>query len=173
MATNSPLTASGWCAAPEFLLRGQSQVARGGAGGDDERIAGVAAGVAAQLERPHAKIHELDVIVRDIGREALGVTPHALHERRSLQSLDIARPVVDVGGGHELPALLDAGDQERRAIGARSVHRRAVAGGTRAENDEAAVPGWGHETPGGSKPRCMVASPIMAAVYLKENHGIG
>src|SRR5204862_337272 len=102
-----------------------------------------------------------------------GVTPHALHERRPLQSLDIARPVVDVGGGHELPALLDAGDQERRAIGARGVHRRAVARGARAQNDEAAVLGWGHETPGGSKPRCMVASPIMVAVYLKENHGIG
>jgi len=51
------------------------------------------------------------VIVDDFGAEALGVRLHALHQRRSEQSVRIARPVVDVRGRHELAALLDTGDQ--------------------------------------------------------------
>ena len=92
-----------------------------------------------QFERPLAKVRRIDVIVDDLGREALGVTAHALHERRALQSFDVAGPVVDVGRRHELPAFLDAGDEQRRAIGARGVNGGAVAGGSRAENDEAVM----------------------------------
>ncbi len=115
--------------AAEALLRRQPQVAGRRPGGDDQRIAAVTAGVAAHPEGPYAKLHGLHVIVDDVGGEALGVAPHALHERRALQSLHIARPVVDVGGRHELSALLHAGDQQRRAIGARRIHCGAVARG--------------------------------------------
>jgi hypothetical protein len=84
------------------------------------------------------------VIVHDFGGEALGVALHALHERRALQSLDIARPVVDLGGRHELSAFLHAGDQQRRAIGARRINCGAVARGSGAQDDEATVPGGRH-----------------------------
>ena len=86
--------------------------------------------IAAQLERAHAQVHRLHVIAHDLGGEARGVALHAFHERRPLQSLDIARPVVDVGGRHELSALFDTRDQERGAIGARGVDRGAVARGS-------------------------------------------
>jgi hypothetical protein len=40
--------------------------------------------------------------------------------------LDIAGPIIDIRGGHELAALLQAGDQQRMAVGARGVDRRRV-----------------------------------------------
>jgi hypothetical protein len=63
------------------------------------------------------------VVDHDLGGEALGVLEHALHQRRALQSFDVAGPVVHVGGGHQLAALLQAADQHRRAIGARRIYR--------------------------------------------------
>jgi hypothetical protein len=75
----------------------------------------------------------------DFGGEALGVLEHALHQRRPLQPFDIAGPVVHVGGGHELTALLKAADQHRRAIGARRVYSGGIASRPRAEDDQRAV----------------------------------
>src|SRR5262249_31403390 len=123
--------------------------------------------IAYEAEGPHRQINRLHVIVDDLGGEALGVQLHSLHQRRPLQPFHVARPVVDIGGGHELSALLEAGDQERRAIGARRVHRGAVAGWARAEDDEPTVAGLRHGF-------LILASPIMISVYLKaEPYGIG
>ena len=100
--------------------------------------------IAREANRALRQVRRVDVVVDDLGGKPLGVPAHALHQRRTLQPLDIARPIVDLGGGHQLAALLDAGDQQRRAVGPRGVDRGAVAGGAGAQDDEAAVPGSRH-----------------------------
>ena len=65
-------------AAPaELLLRGQPEILRCRARGDDQRIAGVVPVVAAELERSAVQTNALNVIVDDLGREALSVLEHA------------------------------------------------------------------------------------------------
>ena len=93
--------------------------------------------VAFQDEGPLRQPRGMDVVVHDFGVETLGVPPEALHQLRALHAVGIGRPVVHVGGGHELAALGDAGDEHRPEVGAGGVDRRRVAGGARAENQQA------------------------------------
>ena len=86
----------------------------------------------------------MNVIGDDLGAEAFGVLAHAVHQFRALQTLDVTGPVVHVGGGHQLAALLGAGDQQRLPIGARRVDRGAVAGRAGAEDDQTTVHGRAH-----------------------------
>ena len=86
--------------AAKFLLRGNAKIFRGCTGGDDQCIAGVLSGIAGQYERPVFEINVANMIGDDFGVKTLSVFLHALHERRPLQALDIARPVVHIGGGH-------------------------------------------------------------------------
>ena len=79
----------------------------------------------------------------DLGVEALGVLLEARHEIRPLHAVGVGRPVVDFGGGHELAALGEAGDQHGREVGARCVYCGGVAGRAGAQDDEAGVLG-GH-----------------------------
>ena len=69
---------------------------------------------------------------------------HALHPGGPLQALNIARPVVHVGGGGELATGLHSGDDHRFKIGAGGVDRCGVARGPGAENDESMVLDVGH-----------------------------
>ena len=121
--------------AAEGLFRGQAQILRRGAGGDDERIAGVLAVVSVQAEGALPQFHPVDVVERELGVEALGVPAHALHELRSLQVLDVARPVVHIRRGHELAALLEPGDQQGRAVGARRIDGGGITRRTRSQDD--------------------------------------
>jgi hypothetical protein len=66
--------------AHERGLGGQAQVLRGGAGGDDQRIAGVSSAVAGERERALAEVDLVDVVEHDLGVEALGVLQEALHQ---------------------------------------------------------------------------------------------
>jgi len=131
--------------AHEGLLRGQAQVLGRGAGGDDQRIAGVLAGIADQPQRTLVELHRVDVVEDHLGAEALGVLLEARHEVRPLHPVGIGRPVVDVGGRHQLPALGQAGDQHRIQVGAGGIDRGGVAGGAGAEDQEAGVTGCGHD----------------------------
>jgi hypothetical protein len=45
-----------------------------------------------------------------------------------MHPVDVGGPVVDLGGGHQLAALGDAGDQRRGQVGAGGVDGRRVAG---------------------------------------------
>jgi hypothetical protein len=81
------------------------------------------------VKRASPEIDGIDVIEHDLGGEAFGMLAHALHELRTLQSLDITRPIVDIGRGHELTTLGDPGNQQWLAVGPRSVYSGAVAGG--------------------------------------------
>jgi hypothetical protein len=53
-----------------------------------------------------------------------------LHQVRTLHTHRVAGRVLDVGGGHQLTTLLDAGDQHRVQIGADSLDGGTVASGT-------------------------------------------
>ncbi len=131
--------ASGNATAAIALFRRQSQVLRRGARGDDQRVAAVGTRIAHQFDGPPGQADGVDLVGDDLGGEALGVPPHARHQIRSLQSLDIAGPVVHVGRGHQLPTLFRAGDQQRPAIRACRIHGGAVTGRTGAEDDQAVV----------------------------------
>jgi hypothetical protein len=85
-------------------------------------------GIALQHERPLTQPRLVDVVEHHLGLEALGVPLEALHEIGALDAVGVGRPVVHVGGGHELPALRNPGQQHRAQVGARRVHRRGVAG---------------------------------------------
>jgi hypothetical protein len=113
-------------------------------GGNDQGVAGVFAAVALERERALAEIHRVDVVKDDLGLEALGVLQKALHQLGALHAVHVGRPVVDLGRGHELPALGDAGDQHRIEVGACRIHGSGVAGGAGAEDQDFGVFGVGH-----------------------------
>ena len=58
-------------------------------------------------------------------------------------AVGVGGPVVDLGGGHQLAALREPGDQHGLQVGARGVDCRGVAGGAGAEDQQAGVLG-GH-----------------------------
>jgi len=84
----------------------------------------------------------MDVIKHDLGVETLGMCKKALHEVRALHAFDISGPVVDIGGRHQLATLGDAGDQHRLQVGARCIQGSGVAGGPRAQDEDAGVSGY-------------------------------
>jgi hypothetical protein len=135
--------AGGDAAAGEGLLGGQAEILRGGAGGDDQRVAGIAAAVADQRERLLRQRRRVDVVEDDLGVEALGVLLEARHQVGALHAVGVGRPVVHVGGGHQLAALGQAGDEQRLQVGAGGVDGGGVAGRAGAEDDEAGVAGLG------------------------------
>ncbi len=94
--------AGGNTLAGEGFFRGQAQILRRGAGGDDQCVAGVSAAVADEFERALLQLGGVDVVVNDLCGKAFGVLLHALHQHRAGQAFDVAGPVVDFDGGGEL-----------------------------------------------------------------------
>jgi hypothetical protein len=128
----------------EGVFGGQAEIFRRGAGGDDQRIAAVAARIADQQERTPRELRGVDVVIDQARVEALRVPAQPFHQLWSLHAFGIAGPVVHVGGGHQLSALFEAGDQQRRTVGTRGIDGRAVAGRPGAEDEEGAVDRVGH-----------------------------
>ena len=129
----------------EGLLGRDAEVLGRGAGGDDQRVAGVVRGVAAQNERPPAELDLVDVVEHHLRVEALGVLEEALHQVGSHDAVDVGGPVVDVGRRHQLAALRDAGDEHRLQVGARGIDRCRVAGRSGAEDQDTGMMSWqGH-----------------------------
>ena len=93
-------------------------------------------GIARQAERTHVEVDRGDDVVDDLGADMLGLLQHLLHQPRTLDRVGEARIVLDVGGDHQLSALLQAGDQHRLQHGARRVDRRRVAGRPGADDDD-------------------------------------
>jgi hypothetical protein len=83
-------------------------------------------GVAPQHEGPNGQVDGVNVIIDDLGSKSFSMGAHALHQGRSPQALDVAGPVINLGGGHQLPTLFDAGDEDGRAVRSRGVHGRAL-----------------------------------------------
>jgi hypothetical protein len=86
------------------------------------------------------------MVENDLGFKALGVLFHALHQHRAGQAVDVARPVVDFGGGGQLTARLHAGDQQRLEVGPGSVDRSAVTGRAGTENNHSRMTGIRHDS---------------------------
>ncbi len=97
--------------------------------------------VADQLERALRHIGGVDVVEDDLGLEALGVGLHARHQVRAHQAVGVTRPVVHLGGGHQLATLLQAGDDDRLQVGAGGVDGGGPTGRAGTEDDEALVAG--------------------------------
>ncbi|KAG0919669.1 hypothetical protein G6F31_021024 [Rhizopus arrhizus] len=66
---------------------------------------------------------------------------HACHQVRPHQAGGVTRPVVHLGGGHQLAALLQAGDDDRLQVGTGGVDGGGPAGRAGTEDDEALVAG--------------------------------
>ena len=123
--------------AHEGLLRRDAQPLGLRAGGDYQRIRGVdRAGIASGTERPHIEVDLGDDVVDDLGADMLGLFEHLLHQPRTLDRIGKARIVFDIGGDHQLAALLQAGDKHRLQHGAGGIDRRRVARRAGADDDE-------------------------------------
>lgn len=131
--------------AHERFFRRQTQVTSAGAGSDDQGIAGVGRAVAGQGVRLGSEVDGVDVIENDLGFKALGVLAHTLHQHRASQTVDVARPVVDFGGGGQLTASLHAGDQQWLEVGAGRVYRSAVTGRAGTENNHSRMTDFRHD----------------------------
>ncbi|MPM35580.1 hypothetical protein SDC9_82173 [bioreactor metagenome] len=125
--------------AHEGFFGRQAEVTGGCAGGDDQRVTGVGAAVAGEGEGALAEVDLVDVVEHDAGLEALGVLQKALHQLGALHAHHVGGPVVHFGGGHELAALGQAGDQQRLEVGARGVDGGGVASGAGAEDQDFGV----------------------------------
>ena len=125
------------------FLRGESEVLCRSTGRDNQCVAGVFTG-ALEAKRAAAEIRCFDMVKHYLGIEPLRMFEHALHEVGPLQSLDIARPVFDVGRGGKLASLLNTRDDDRCEIGAGCVDCRGVARRAGAENDQSMVLGFAH-----------------------------
>ncbi len=110
---------------------------RAGAGGNDQRVAGVGAAIADQFERPLLQLGGVDVVVNDLGGKAFGMFLHAIHQHWSGQAFNVAWPVIDFDGGGELATCLYAGNDNGLEVGAGGINGRAVTGGARAQDNQA------------------------------------
>ncbi len=128
------------------FLGGDTQVLGGGAGSDDEGVGRVPAGITFENERALLQICRMNMIEKHFGLETLGVAAHAVHQVRAKQAFDVAWPIIDLGRGHQLAALFETGDQQRRQVGARGVNGGGVARRSGSKNQQAAVAGVGHRT---------------------------
>ena len=75
------------------------------------------------------------MIKNNFGFEALRVTLKALHQIRPLHAIGIGRPVIHIGGGHELATLGETGDDHRFQICTCCINRGAITCGAGAENE--------------------------------------
>ncbi len=93
----------------------------------------------------------MDVVKNDLSMKAFRVLQEALHQFRSLHAHRVTGPVLDISGRHQLTALLDAGDHYRLQVGAGGVNGGAIAGRSRANNQNASMSIFNHDS---SEHRC-------------------
>ena len=119
----------GYAFAGKGFFTGQPQIFGGCASGDDQGVAGVFAHVAFEGEGAVLQIDGVDLVENHFGAEAFGMGKEARHQFRALYAFGVGGPVVDFGGGHQLSALLDTGDDDGLEVGAGGIDGGGVAGG--------------------------------------------
>ena len=127
--------------AGEGLFRRQAEILGRSAGSDDQCVAGVGAGVADQGEGLFGQLGGVNMVEHHFGVEARCMGFKAGHQLRALHAVGVGRPVVHIGGGHQLAALGDAGDDDGVQVGAGGIHGRGVASGAGAEDQQGNVAG--------------------------------
>ena len=90
----------------------------------------VLAAIADEAERAHRKINLGNDVVHDLGADMFGLDAHLIHHPGTLNRIGIARIIFHIGSDHQLAALLQAGHDDRLQIGAGSIDRRCITGGT-------------------------------------------
>ena len=133
--------------AHQHALRLDAERLGGGAGGDDQAVAGVDAPVVAvDLEGAPVELHLEHGLEAAVGPEALRLLAHLVHQVGSHDAGLEAGVVLDVGGDRELAAGLGALEHQRGEVGARGVERRGQAGGAGTDDQQLAmvVAGFGH-----------------------------
>ena len=126
-------------AAFEGVFGRNAQIFSGSARCNDERIAGVFAGITHQPERALRQVGGMNMVKHGFGIETLSMCLQARHQIRAHQAVRITGPVVHFGSGHQLATHLHAGDDHGLEVGAGGIHGRGPAGGARAENEQGAV----------------------------------
>jgi hypothetical protein len=123
--------AAAHAAAHEPLLTREPEPLGLRARGDHDALGqdGLVLALGPQLEGPLGEVHALDLVGAHLGPEALGLGLEVVHHLGAAYALPVAREVLDVGGEHELPAALEALEDQRVEVGSRRVQRRRVAGG--------------------------------------------
>ena len=122
--------ASGYAFTGKGLFAGQPQIFGGCAGGDDQGVAGVLTHVAFKGEGTVLQIDGVDLVENHFGAEAFGVSKEARHQFRTLYAFSVSGPVVDFGGGHQLSALFDTGNDDGLEVGAGGIDGGGVASRT-------------------------------------------
>ncbi|KAI1692731.1 hypothetical protein Ddc_23368 [Ditylenchus destructor] len=131
--------AGGHTAAHEGFFGRQAQILGRGAGGQDDGVSRVHGAVAGQREGALGEVDRVDVVENDLRLEAFGVLLEALHQVGALHAIGVGRPVVHLGGGHQLAALLQAGDDDRLQVGAGGVDGGGPTGRAGTENQQLGV----------------------------------
>ena len=125
----------------ELLFRGQPQIHGRSACGNDQGITGVLAGIAFQFEGALAQFDRMNMVKHHFGLEAAGMLLKAGHQFRTHHAINVCRPVIDLGGGHQLSSLGQPRNQHRLQVGAGGVDRRGVAGRTGTEDQQGDMAG--------------------------------
>jgi hypothetical protein len=125
--------------AHERFFRREAKIACRGSRCDDQRVARVFGVVTDQTKRLLAELRRMDVIEDQFGIEALGMLLKARHQVRSLDTVRVGRPVVDIRRRHQLSALRKTGDEHRLQVGARRIHSSGVTGRARTQNQQTQV----------------------------------
>jgi hypothetical protein len=79
-----------------------------------------------------------------LGVESLDMLLHLLHQLGPLEVCGTSRPVLDLGGCGQLPALLDSSDNHGVKIGARCVNGCGIPRRAATQDDQAVVLGVTH-----------------------------
>ena len=108
------------------LFGRQAQIARRSAGRNNQRVSGVFGAVASETERTVLQIDGVNMVENDFRVEFLGMLMHALHQRGTSEIVRVAGPVLYLGGGGQLTAFFEAGDQHRIQVSASSIDRCGI-----------------------------------------------
>ena len=135
-ARNAAALVLGFAFKPEILSAGPRC--------DDERITRVSPHIAFQTNRLFLEVRSVNDIKDNLGIKALSLFEQVLHQLRSFNTVDRARPVVHFSGCHQLTALLHAGDQQGLEIGTGSVDGCRVARRTGTDDNNRCVYALAH-----------------------------
>ena len=128
--------AGGDSVAQQLLLTGDTEVARGGTGDEDDGLRVELLVLGEDLLDLTVELDAHDVLHTQVGAEALGLVAHVLHEVRAHDARREPREVLHLGGLHEQTAEVHALEDEGLEFGAGRVDGGGVAGGAGADDDD-------------------------------------